>query len=114
MLLAVLLLLAAPKPASALPAGELLTTVQVGKKGAAEICLTGAKTPGASLLFRVETWRGKALVGSVEVPDKDARAAFAQCRPLPEPAVSGDSLKVYSVGARPKSLTVNPRPGAPD
>lgn len=107
MLVAILLLLAAPTPPPS--AGELLVTTQIGNKGAVEMCLTGSKVPGAALLLRVEVWRKSVLLGNVEVPDQDPRAVFAQCRSFQVAAAPGDSLKVYSVGVRPKTITVTPR-----
>ena len=89
---------------------ELLTTTPVGKKGAVEICLSGTKARGATLLFRVEVWRGKSLLGATEVPDQDGRALYAQCRTIPRAAV-GDLVKVFSTRSRPRTVTVTLRPG---
>jgi hypothetical protein len=106
-LLAVLVTLAVAAAAAAAP--ELLATVPVARKGAAEICLNGSKAPGAALELRVEVWRKTALLGTTTVPDHDARAVFSACRPI-TPARAGDVVKVLSVGVRPKSVTATLRP----
>lgn len=102
----VLLLLAVPATPAPAALGDLLATLAVPKAGAVEVCLSGSKPKGAALLFRVEVWRGQRQLGAVEVPDRDARAAYAQCRALGVSAVRGDALKVYSLGTRPTSLSV--------
>jgi len=103
----------AQKPAAkaVAPPDASLAVVKVDARGAVEACLSGAKPAGALLLLRVELWRGKQVLGSIDVPDNDPRARFAVCRPIPR-ASPGDVVRVAAAGPgpRPHSVVLQLRP----